>query len=343
MMEIPAPSQNPILLGHEEALRQVEEAYASGRMHHAWLIAGIEGIGKTTLAWHIAHYVLADGKNPMGKLNMQHPAARLVAGEAHPDLFILRRPVDDKTGEPKNEIPVEEARKLAPFLRKTATHGGWRVVILDEAHTLNRFGQNAILKIIEEPPEKCLILLTVTTAGVLLPTIRSRCRMLQLQPLPDTALRALFARYGADEGTEAERARIFKLSAGSVGFALKMIQTESLPLYDELLGILRGLPSLDMARLHVLADRMGRKADIECFKVITQLFTDLLRRAVKAQATGEAGDPEPADLANRLVGSPERAMELWEKTVKTLHLAESANLDRKLAFINAVTEVRRGC
>jgi len=336
-MNIPPPWQNPYLAGHDEAARQFEAAYAAGRLPHAWLIAGIEGIGKATLAWHFAHYVMSGGANPIGKLNMQHPAARLIAAEAHPDLFVLQRPLDERTGALKDGIPVEEARKIAPFLHMTASHGGWRIAIVDEAHTLNRFGQNAILKVIEEPPEKCLILLTVTTPGVLLPTIRSRCRVLPLQPLDDAAMRAVLMRCGAETG---DLGRVIALSSGSAGFALKMLQTGSLPLYEEMLVLLQNLPELDMASAHRLADRVGRKTDRERFAVLAHLLTEALRKAVRAQAAGEPlADGFTARLAqgNRL----DRTLQLWEKIGQTFATTEAASLDRKLAFLNALSEIRR--
>lgn len=326
-MTLLAPSHNSLLFGHDEAMRQFAAAYASGRMHHAWLMTGVEGVGKATLAWHMAHYVLSGGKNPLGKLDMQHPVARLVAGEAHPDLFVLRRPVDDKTGAMKDVIPAEDARKLAPFLHKTATHGGWRVAIIDEAHALNRFGQNAILKVIEEPPRKCLILITTTTAGALLPTIRSRCRVLPLRPLDDQALRTVLGHCGLEAGQEADFGPAIRLAGGSAGFAVKILQTECLPLYEEMLEILGKLPALDMARLHGLADRIGRKADRDSFGIVTTLLNDHLRQKAKEEAS-QGG--------YRL----DRALRLWDKVGHIFAQAADANLDHKLAFVNAVAAIR---
>ncbi|MDD5586412.1 MAG: DNA polymerase III subunit delta' [Alphaproteobacteria bacterium] len=327
-MNILPPAQNPVLIGHDHALRQIEAAFASGRMPHAWLMSGIEGIGKATLAFHAAHYVLSGGQNPLGKLDMLHPAARLVAGEAHPDLFVLRRPLDEKTGKTKDSIPVEDARKLAPFLHMTATHGGWRVAIIDEAHALNRHGQNAILKVIEEPPANCLILLTATAPGALLPTIRSRCRMLPLQPLDETSLRAVLARSGLDM-VASDMERLIELSGGSAGFALNMAEAETLPLFEELMALLQGLPALDMAKLHTLADRIGRKGDGDNFSVITHLLTNKLCQGVREKALkGQRG-------------SLDRSLRLWDNVRQTFAMAVDSNLDRKLAFVNAVCEIRR--
>lgn len=315
---------NHTIIGHDEAMKRAMEVFASGRMHHAWLLTGIEGIGKATLAWHIAYHMLSGGA---GKVNPQDQTARLMTAGAHPDLLVVRRAVDEKTGDTRKVIVVDDALKIASFLRTTSAHGGWRVVIVDEAHTLNRHAQNAILKILEEPPEHVLILMTATTPGALLPTIRSRCRVLNLAPLEKGAMTAILSRHAPDiSGAELES--LIALAGGSVGFALKIIRSETLPLYDELLSLLAG-QELDIARLHKLADQISRKADAESFEVITALLDDRVRQAVRAAAL--AGQ----DGVNQ-------ALQLWDKTRATFALADSANLDRKLAFVNAVSNMRGG-
>ena len=162
------------------------------------VIYGMEGVGKTTLAYHIAHHALSGGSNQAGNIDLNHRVAKLITAEAHPDMLVVRRAADEKTGELRSVIVVEDALKIASFLHKTSTHGGWRVVIIDEAHHLNRFGMNAILKMLEEPPPRTLILITVTTPGVLLPTIRSRCRILQLSPLNSECMLKLLMRHKPD-------------------------------------------------------------------------------------------------------------------------------------------------
>jgi len=315
-----------LFVGHDAAMREVQESFASGRMPHAWLIAGIEGIGKATLAKYIAQFVLAGGQGELGKCDPQNRVAKLVDAETHPDLLIIRRPLDEKTGELRNVIPVEDALKVAVFLHKTATDEGWRVVIIDEAHTLNRFGQNAILKIIEEPPPRALILITVTTPGVLLPTIRSRARVLQLQPLEAGDMRVILSR-AAKQVSPEDITAVIDLSGGSVGFAMKILNAEALPLYREMMEILDAMPQLDTARLHKLADQIARKADSESFDVLTALLIERLRLAAHNEAQKSENH---VDLA----------MQLWDKTRATFSAAAFANLDRKLAFINAISDIR---
>ncbi len=314
------------LVGHDAAMAEVEAAFASGRMHHAWLVTGIEGIGKATLAKHIAQFVLAKGQGKIGKADPTQQVYKLVEAETHPDLLIIRRPLDEKTGEQKNIIPVEQALKVAAFLRKTATHGGWRVVLIDEAHRLNRHGQNAILKIVEEPPPQVLILLTVTTPGALLPTIRSRTRTLDLLPLDTPHMRTTLHRAAPTLPPEDINALI-DLSGGSIGFALKILQSEVLPLYREMLAILDAMPVMDVARVHKLADQIARKADAESFEVLTALLVERLRLTVHKEAVQAEGH---APLA----------LQLWDKTRATLESAEHGNLDKKLAFITAMSDIR---
>ena len=316
------------LIGHEDAVRQVTEAFASGRMHHAWLLTGIEGIGKSSLAWHIADHVLSNGRNPIGKHNPQDRVTKLIQAEAHPDLLSIRRAVDEKTGDLRNVIVVDDALKVASFLRKTSTHGGWRVVIVDEAHRLNRFGENAILKILEEPPPRALILITATTPGALLPTIRSRCRMLTLAPLGDAQMKVILMRSAPDLSQD-QVERLVALSGGSAGFALKVARTETLPLYEEMNALLDSSSAPDMPRLHKLADQISRKADAESFEVMRALLLDRLRRSALQTAREDAGQ-----------SATEYCLDSLDKTAAIFAAAEQGNLDRKLAFTRAVAECR---
>ncbi|HAX92153.1 MAG TPA: DNA polymerase III subunit delta' [Rhodospirillaceae bacterium] len=339
-LEIASPHQTLAVIGHDDAKRQLAEAFDSGRMHHAWLLTGAEGIGKTSLAYLVAHMILSGGENRFDRLNPEHPAARLIAAQAHPDLFVLRCPVDEKTGAVKDTIPVDEARKLAPFLSMTASQGAGRVAIIDEAHKLNRHGQNAILKMIEEPPTGATILLTATTVGGLLPTIRSRCRVLPMQTLSDSQLEVVLARLGVEVPEGADKARFFMAAAGSVGRALKLIEADALPLFDELLSILAAMPMLDLLRVQKLADQIGKKADADSFQVVTGLLIDTLRQSIRVAALGQA---DPTGLASKIGGRArlDKALELWESTGQTFAVAEGGNLDKKLVFINALSTISR--
>lgn len=340
MSEIPQPNQSLAVIGHDAAKTQIEEAYASGRMHHAWLITGEAGIGKATLAYHIAHMILSGGENKFGRFNPDHQAARLIMAEAHPDLFVLHRPYDEKSGRVKDIIPVEEARKLAPFLSMTASYGSGRVALIDEAHTLNRNGQNAILKMIEEPPTGATVLLTATTVGALLPTIRSRCRVLKLSPLSNSELDVVLARLSIDIPNDQPKDKLHLAARGSVGRALSLIQTNVLPLFEEMIAILSAMPTIDLVRVHKLADGISRKDESETYLALTSLMVDTLREAVRCAALGQ---PDPTGLAVKMAGQGrlDKALNIWDNTRQSFAIAESANLDRKLAIINALSAISR--
>ncbi|MDP9126919.1 MAG: DNA polymerase III subunit delta' [Pseudomonadota bacterium] len=327
-MPVAPSSHNLSLIGHEAAFQQAVDAIASGRLHHAWLLTGIEGIGKATLARQIATHVLIGGDGAVRPSATSGRAERLIAADSHPDLLTLRRATDDKTGETRKVIVVDEALKVGAFLRRTATHGGWRVVVVDEADALNRHAQNAVLKILEEPPARALILMTATRPGALLPTIRSRCRVLQLSPLTDAQIKVILARSAEALATDMVD-NLTTLSGGSAGFALKILRSEVLPLYAELVAVIEAPASLDVARLHKLADQISRKADAESYETLTILLLDRLQKVVRAFA-----------LDGRDQVHVDRKVQLWVRVRDLFALAEGANLDRKLAFVNAVMDIR---
>ena len=190
----PHPRETRTLIGHEAVERELSEAFAGGRMHHAWLIVGPEGVGKATLAYRLARHVLArpDERDPAGQsleIAPETAAARQIRALSHPGLLVLRRPYDVRSKRIAASIPVDVVRRLKSFLGLTAAEGTWRVVIVDAADELNINAANALLKSLEEPPTRALFLLVASEPSRLLPTIRSRCRRLDLAPLTGEALR----------------------------------------------------------------------------------------------------------------------------------------------------------
>jgi len=337
---VASPHQCLHIVGHQTAQKEIQAAYDSGRMPHAWLFVGPEGIGKASVAYHVAHMLLSGGASRLGRLNPESESARLIVAESHPDFFVLRRTPDEKTGVMREAIAVEEARKIAPFLQLTASHGHGRVVLIDEAHRLGRNGQNAILKLIEEPPPGTVILMTATSIGSLLRTIRSRCRIVPFEPLKAGEMEAVLMGLDLTIPSGSEKERLLDLAEGSVGQAVHMIEAEVLPLYEEAMALIAQMPALDFARLHKLGDAIGKKANQESFDVLSGLLVETLRRAVRAAASGQG---DPSGLAARLApaGRLDNALEVWEKTRERFALADAVYLDNKLAFTTAMTALAR--
>ncbi|HEY5301284.1 MAG TPA: DNA polymerase III subunit delta', partial [Acetobacteraceae bacterium] len=293
MSEPPEPRANPTLIGHDSAEATLLGALGGARMHHAWMITGPEGVGKATLAFRFARRLLA-GASAGGTLALDpaHPVARRIAAGGHADLFTLRRTIGADGKKLRNEIGVDDVRAVSAFLRLTPAEGGWRVVIVDRADELNRNAANALLKILEEPPPRALLLLVCASPGRLPITLRSRCRRLALRPLSDADMARLLA-LDLPEVAEDERARLIALAEGSPGRALLLRDAHGLALAGLVDQVLAALPDLPGAGWEV-ADRLGR-AD-GGFSTFMDLLRAAIAAAVRAAARGQA-DPEQARLA----------------------------------------------
>ena len=230
----PPPRANPDLVGHESAEVALRRLFQSGRMPHAVLMTGPRGIGKATLAYRFARFVLAHGANggEVGRLaederTLAVPATsgvfRRVASGGHADLLSIERAYDPRRRRLRSEIVVDETREIAAFLRLTAGEGGWRVVIVDGADAMNRSAANALLKILEEPPRQALLLLVAHNPGRLLPTIRSRCRRFPMTPLPPSIVSRLLETYRPDL-PQAQSAALVALADGSIGRAIELAE-----------------------------------------------------------------------------------------------------------------------
>jgi DNA polymerase III subunit delta' len=317
----PHPRETAVLVGHAGAERMLVESYASGRMPHGWIIGGPEGVGKATLAYRVARFALANrtpedarGRTELG-ISMDHPVARQVASQSHPDLMVLRRVFNHERKTFFSDIRAEDARRAVSFFGSTASSGGWRIAIVDVADDLNTAGANALLKILEEPPPRCLFLILAHQPGRMLPTIKSRCRRLMLGPLvPEDAAGA--ARLARPDLDETLLARAAKLGRGSVRRTISLASGEGLELYEALADVLGALPKLDTAAVHSLAERCMGKGGDEAFALILSFVEDWLHDRVDAERAAA-----PARLA--------RWAEVWEKAAGSARDVEVFNLDRR--------------
>ena len=257
-IEIPHPRENPRLIGHATAAERFIEEFTQGKPHHAYLITGAKGIGKATLAYHFARYVLGHGAQaakveeaPSFSLFGDEPAAaapakvetnslfmdadsslfRRVAASSHTDLLTLNPAYDAKKHVEKSTISVDEARKVPDFLSLTPAEGLWRVVIIDAVDQLTNQAANALLKILEEPPARAMLFLICHQPAAILPTIRSRCRTLKLSA-PDEAAFAEILNHIAPSIEVHQHAALYALAGGSAGHAITLYAEDGLKWYE---------------------------------------------------------------------------------------------------------------
>ena len=355
----PHPRETARLHGHDGAEAAFLSAFTSGRLHHGWLICGPRGVGKATLAWRLARFLLDapsdDGGGglfgappPPETLDTPEdsPLARRLRALSEPRLFLLRRPWDDKNSRLRQEITVEEARAMKSFFTLSAADGGRRVAIIDAADELNTSAANAVLKLLEEPPAGATFFLIAHQPHRLLPTIRSRCRELRLSPLPPEALaQALTAAGGEVSSTDAQP--LAELAGGSVGEAFRLTNLDGLKLYAALISLFSTLPRLDRPRALALADMgtgKGAEAQFDLILTLIDLFlTRLARAAATRQLPPEAAPGESA-LLTRLSDHPDAARH-WADIAQSLaqraRRGKAVNLDPAALLMDMVLTLEK--
>lgn len=350
----PPPWRNDRLVGHEQAERTMLAAQQSGRLHHAWLLTGPRGIGKATLAWRFARFLLA-GQDQAGLFGgapesldvpADAPGRHLVDARSHPDLFHLRRSLNRDTGRMRAEIAVDDVRDLGGFMHMTPAMGKARVAIVDAADEMNRNSANAVLKILEEPPPNAVLLIVAHAPGRLLPTIRSRCRRLALQPLSEDTVVDLLGAHAPETKPE-ERRALARLAEGSIGRALELGAAGSLDLYREMVEVLATLPDLDMPRLHGFAERFakrGEEANAD-WRSLNYLFDGWLKGLLRQGALAKESAPVvpvEAGLQARLLAaaSPDRWMAAAEEVANLFARADAVNLDRKQTVMGSFLKLQ---
>ncbi len=368
-----APRHATELFGRAAAEQVLLEAWGSGRLPHAWLITGPRGVGKATLAFRFARFLLANGvpggagddgpglfggggdmfggpPKPTGlAVPETDPVFHRVASFGHADLITVERSWDDKNDRWRGEIVVQDVRAVIDRFGKTAAEGGYRVCIVDAADDMNTNAANALLKILEEPPPNAVLILISHAPGSLLPTIRSRCRRLPLQPLDEAAMRQVLHHLLPDL-SEAERQALTVAAEGSPGRAVTLGGQGGLDLLREWLDLIAGLPRADIGKLHSFGDKLARASGAESFRVMVELFRWWLARLVRAAALGRAGGSGwvelfqgEAALAARLASwqPADRWAEDWESFGRLLDRGESVNLDRKQMLLNLFAALGR--
>ena len=303
-----------MIVGQDRAVSQFTEAWATRKLHHAWLFAGPKGVGKASFAHVAARRVLAEAAGPSFSLpgletDNDHPIVKLVEAGSHPDMRYLERQVNEKTGNLNRNIKVEQIRELAEFLSLSAALSPWRVVVIDSVDDLEPSGANALLKMLEEPPANTLFFLVSHAPGRLLPTIRSRCRRLEFTELDDDAMTSVLETQAPDLKS-GERQQVIAMSFGSAGRALAFAELGLAKLEDAALAILRqGDPT--NARRSDLASELGKKASADRYAAFLDLAPSLIAREARALQGA----------------SRERALDAYEKARELAVIAPRLSLD----------------
>lgn len=346
----PAPEETFRLAGHGEAEAELLAALRSGRMHHAWMLTGPRGIGKATLAFRFARFLLRHGhdeKAVAAARSLDVPpddrTARQIAAGAAQDLLVLSRRIDEKTGKLKTVIDVDQVRRVQDLFGFAAGGLGWRVAIIDAVDDLNRNAANALLKSLEEPPKRAVLLLVTHSPGRTLPTIRSRCRKLALKPLRPEIIRSEAARHSAALGlaalSAADEDLIVRLAGGSLGRALELRVSGGLAQYRALERTLKPWPNISEGAVQEFLSAALPRRQEGAFESLAERILDIVRGAALAGASGQGGEGARA-FAHLAAGAPPHVWADLAANLDDLFVkGRGLNLDERAVITEALRRI----
>ena len=358
---VPHPRHARQLIGHEDAQHEFMSAVNSGRVHHAWMISGAKGIGKATLAWRVASYLLThehDGETATGSSSGATSKQRLIPEPdrsnpvfcrilalTHPDLFLCRRSWDEKRNNFRNFITVDEVRQLRTLYSETSVGTGWRLTIIDAIDDLNQSAANALLKLLEEPPDRALFLLVCHQPSLILPTIRSRCSKLNCRPLDAPQVAQVMAELGRSLDAD-RRTALAELSEGSPGAAVELADHDGMAIYGEIVRLLSDAPRTDRSLIDQFAESCRGRNNQRRFEMAIGLLAIALSRLARCGALGShqmrESVPGEKRMWERLARAPMMA-EHWATLAQELPImgrdAHTVNLDPGSIIFDMVARI----
>ena len=351
------PRHTADLIGHDGAEKTLLNAASGGRLPHAWLFTGPKGIGKTTLAFRFARYLFTQAPGQGGAagglfaaddipahvpeslyVDPERPVFHRVASGGHGDLMTVEQRLNDR-GKLSTQIRIEDVRQAIDFAHMTSSEGGYKVIIVDGAELMNRASENAFLKMLEEPPAHCVIILVSHNPGRLLPTTRSRCRTLAMKPLTAEQVTSLMTRHMPGVAAD-EAAELARLSEGSIGRAMSLAAGGGLEIYRDVVNIFASLPDLDGAAVQALAAKLSKAGADDAYYSGVELFRWWLSRVVLAASRGAEADaslsPEEQGIAARAAATA--ILPVWlarlDQAESLIRSADPLNLDRKQVILS---------
>lgn len=366
-----SPEEQTELFGHETAEQLFLQAIENNTIDGSWLLCGPKGVGKATLAFRLARFLLSEEKQDGGLFGdkptslsipetdtvfkavaqRSSPALKVIECALKPDEVKARQkllengdaldPEVEKARKRFSEIRIDDIREAEAFMHLTAGAGKKRVLIIDSADDMNVHAANALLKSLEEPPPETVILLLSHAPGKLLPTIRSRCRKVVLKPLQNNVLEDFLKSY-CPNLTDAERHALALLAEGSAGKALTLADSSGIRLFVGLTDLFADFPRISVPKLYDTAEKLYK--DKDRFQLLQDLFVQWLTRVCVLSQSGGSFDeiiPGEADAIRKIC-----------RFVPTLTLMDilsditasfaDIDLDRKQVFVNAVLKLQRG-
>lgn len=333
------------MFGHNDVVQRLKQSLDAGKLHHAMILAGPEGIGKETFCYQLIRYALANAQTPLSQDNFSipddHPVARKVAAQSHPHVFTIQPVFDDKKQRFKRDITLAALDGLAEFLRLKPSEDAPRFIIINPADGMNNNTQNALLKMLEEPPENTHFFLLTTQMGRLLPTIRSRCLAVPMEPLSFDAFSNALYRLAPDVSDQTVRA-LFGLSGGAVGQALQNEEIGAIENYGDICRVILAWhedgdsqPAMKyaetIAREDVLAERM--------IEIISERLAVILKHGVTGKGT-DAVIPEEERVLSIWKNLPQpKLLDLYDYTRSQWAACDAGYLDRKLVFLQILQKL----
>ena len=356
------PKNSKIFIGHKNEREVFQNAFFNNSLHHAWLLEGPAGIGKATFAYAVARSILSLNKesnnetslfsdselNPIKVLNFNFEDNNLihnrVSENTHVDLKIIERLDLDISPYGQDIIPASKVRELESFFSKTSGEGGWRIAIIDSLDNLNKYGSNSLLKILEEPPKDCLILLISSNKATVLDTIRSRCRTLKFFPLNDDDTKLIIKNNSNNEDEE-DLYKLNIISNGSPGKALMLYNNKGLEIYDHLTNIFLKIPNIDITIIDILLSHISSKKNAFGIKILNLLMTIFLNRTYRRSlnlinldiSTDEKNAQEYFINNFNIADLPA----LWENIFTQINKTSDFNLDKKQTIITMIENIKK--